>query len=82
MSSPIACFTILSRAFFLGWPQQRCQVILSVGLFFNGFFEETGTAAYDAVTDITAVKGTVVAAVTAVAVVAVVAVNAAKTTAL
>ena len=50
--------------------------MLSVGLFFSVFFEETKTAAYSIVTGVTAVEGTVVAAVAAVAVVAVVIVNA------
>ncbi len=38
-------FTMFSRASLSKWPQRRCQIISSVGLCFNGFFEEIGTAA-------------------------------------
>ncbi len=56
------------------WLQQRCQVILSVGLFFNGFFKEIRTAADRAVTDVTTARESVGGPVAVMAVVAVVAV--------
>ncbi len=67
---------MLSRASLPGWPQQRYQVIPSVGLYFSGFLEEIKTAADRAVTGITTARGSVGRPVTVVAVVAVVAIMA------
>src|SRR6266699_498258 len=72
MSSPVARFTMLSRASLPGWPQRRCQVIPSVGLCFSGFLEEIGTAADGAVTGVITAGGSVGGPVAVVAVVAVV----------
>src|SRR6266699_6586515 len=72
ISSPVARFTMLSRASLPGWLQRRCQVILSVGLFFSGFLEEIGTVADGAVTGVTTAEGSVGGPVAVVAVVAVV----------
>src|SRR6266566_737577 len=94
ISSSVARFTMLSKASLLGWPQRRCQVIPSVGLFFSGFLEEIGTAADGAIAGVTTVGRSVgrpvavvavvavLAVVAVVAVIAVVAVNAAGVTAL
>src|SRR6266699_4470431 len=69
ISSPVARFTMLSRASLPGWPQQRCQVIPSVGLFFNGFLEEIGTAADGAVMGVRTAGGSIERPVAVVAVV-------------
>src|SRR6266699_1432859 len=74
ISSFVVRFTILLRASLSGWLQRRCQVIPSVGLFFNGFLKEIKTAADGAVTGVTTVRGSVGRPVAVVAVVAVMAV--------
>jgi len=56
--------------------------MLSIGLFFSGFFEETRIVVYGVVTGVTAVERTVVIAVVVVVVVVVVAVNIVRATAL
>ncbi len=61
---------MLSKASLLRWLQRRCQVVPSVGLFFNGFLEEIGTTVDEAVTGVTTAGGSVGGPVAVVAVVA------------
>ncbi len=70
--SLVTCFIMFSKVSLLRWPQRRCQVILSVGLFFNGFLEEIGTVADEVVTGVITVGGSVEGPVVVVAVMVVV----------
>ncbi len=56
--------------------------MLSISLFFNGFFKETKIVIYSIVTDVIAVEETVVVAVVVVAVITVVTMNIVKATTL